>query len=126
MTPLRIISLIELLKGAAALVVSLVLYGGFLQEFLAPAYVHLKELNPHTLFFLTGLVLLFVVLRFAEAYGLWFRKPWGLTLGLLSSSIYLPFEFYELHQNATAIKAIVIGVNLCVLAYFLRKRATVH
>ncbi len=127
MSPLKLISLIEILKGFAGLGVSLILYEDSFPISLSPwLFHHLKALNPHTLFLLTGLAALFTMVRFFEAYGLWFQKSWGFTLGLVSTVIYLPFEVYELMTGPTLMKSGVIIVNLAVLVYLAKRKAIVR
>ena len=48
---------------------------------------------------LQALILLaagYVVLRFFEAYGLWYQRTWGQWLGALSGGLYVPFELWHL------------------------------
>ncbi|HSE14301.1 MAG TPA: DUF2127 domain-containing protein, partial [Candidatus Deferrimicrobium sp.] len=39
--------------------------------------------------------LLYVVVRFIEAFGLWHRKLWAQWFGVLSGGIYIPVELFE-------------------------------
>src|ERR1700682_6674562 len=35
------------------------------------------------------------LLRFVEAYGLWYAKAWAEWIALISGTLYLPFEIYK-------------------------------
>jgi uncharacterized membrane protein (DUF2068 family) len=59
---------------------------------------------------------LYAVVRFAEAYGLWFNRKWAQWLGAVSGVIYVPFELYALSKGVTALKLATLGINLLVVA----------
>lgn len=65
-------------------------------------------------------MLLYALVRFAEAYGLWWERRWAEWLAALSGGIYVPVEIYELSRGVSAIKAAALVLNLCVVAYVLR------
>jgi len=66
-----------------------------------------------------GLLMLFAatyaLIRFVEAYGLWFSKAWARWLGLISSGMYVPFELYYFIKSPGWTTLAVLGVNLCVI-----------
>jgi len=39
---------------------------------------------------------IYVTLRFIEAYGLWYIRPWAEWLAIASGTIYVPFEALDL------------------------------
>jgi uncharacterized membrane protein (DUF2068 family) len=55
------------------------------------------------------------VVRFAEAYGLWYHQRWAEWFGFLAGGIYIPFELYELFQKVTLIKLAILLVNLFIV-----------
>jgi uncharacterized membrane protein (DUF2068 family) len=59
------------------------------------------------------------VIRFAEAYGLWFKRRWGEWIAALSGGIYVPFEIYELWRGFSAIKLAALVLNVLVVAYMI-------
>jgi uncharacterized membrane protein (DUF2068 family) len=59
---------------------------------------------------------LYSLVRFVEAYGLWYHRQWAEWFGLLTGGIYIPAELYELFQGATMIKLIILIVNVFVVA----------
>ena len=69
---------------------------------------------------LRSLVLLasgYVVLRFCEAYGLWYQRTWGQWLGALSGALYVPFEVRHLIEKPTIAAVVVLVSNLLVVGY---------
>jgi uncharacterized membrane protein (DUF2068 family) len=63
------------------------------------------------------LALLYSSMRFIEAYGLWFAKRWAEWFALVSGSIYLPIELYELTKGVSWLKIILVLINLLIVLY---------
>jgi uncharacterized membrane protein (DUF2068 family) len=61
--------------------------------------------------------LLYSVVRFAEAVGLWLQRQWAAWFGLLTGGIYIPVEMFELTRGITWPKVIVLSVNAVIVAY---------
>ena len=60
---------------------------------------------------LTAMV--YAAVRFAEAYGLWRQRAWAEWFAILTGSLYLPVELYELTVSVTAVKvAVFLGQPL--------------
>ncbi len=66
---------------------------------------------------LAALAFLYAVVRFVEAYGLWRLRAWAEWFAIISGSLYLPIEAYELFQRVTWVRALVLVVNAFVVAY---------
>jgi uncharacterized membrane protein (DUF2068 family) len=66
---------------------------------------------------LAAIAMVYVLLRFVEAYGLWGRRRWAQWLAALSGGVYLPVELYELVHRPGIVKAGIFAVNLLVVAY---------
>ncbi len=64
-----------------------------------------------------GGTILYVIIRFAEATGLWLEKQWAEWFALISGCLYLPIEIYELARHATLIKWAIFATNLLIVAY---------
>lgn len=64
---------------------------------------------------LTLAALAYASLRFIEAYGLWRTRNWARWLGLISTSIYVPFEIYYLIKGPGWTTFSVLMINLLVL-----------
>jgi uncharacterized membrane protein (DUF2068 family) len=63
--------------------------------------------------------LIYAVVRFAEAYGLWQDREWAEWFALLSGSMYLPWEIYSLLRHPHVIKWIVLSGNVAIVLYML-------
>jgi uncharacterized membrane protein (DUF2068 family) len=66
--------------------------------------------------------MLYAIVRFAEAYGLWREQTWAEWFGIISGALYLPLEIYELTVRVSAIKVSVLLVNLVVVGCLTRVR----
>jgi len=59
----------------------------------------------------------YAVLRFAEAFGLWFGKRWAEWFAVASGAFYIPFEVYALWERATWLRAATLAANVAIVAY---------
>lgn len=67
------------------------------------------------LILIASFAILYSSLRFAEGYGLWREANWAKWIGLVSSLIYLPYEFYDLLKHPGIFPVIFITINLIVI-----------
>jgi uncharacterized membrane protein (DUF2068 family) len=67
-------------------------------------------------------VTVYVTLRFIEAYGLWYLRPWAEWLAFASGAIYIPFEAADLLRHPTWFRVLVIVVNIGIVLYMLMLR----
>jgi uncharacterized membrane protein (DUF2068 family) len=68
---------------------------------------------------LAGGATAYAMVRFIEAYGLWRRRVWAEWFALLSTSLYLPLELYEVAKRATISAAVVLLLNTIIVLYLL-------
>ncbi len=130
---LRIVAVIDIIKGSTILAMGL----GILRaqshvlEQGGQSLLRLLDLDPtqgapykfleflHAADMEHGLLMLcaaaYALLRFVEAYGLWFTKSWARWLGLISSGIYVPFELYYFIKSPSWTTFIVMSINLIVV-----------
>ena len=137
----RAVAIIEALKGALVLIAGFGLLSLVHRdlEAIAERLVRQSHLNPARhyprvfieaashindtrLRALAALAFLYAVVRFIEAYGLWHMRAWAQWFGIISGSIYLPVEVYELFKHPTWVKGAVFLVNVVVVAYLLYAR----
>lgn len=59
----------------------------------------------------------YIVIRLAEAYGLWKEKIWGEWLGALSGALYIPLEVAHLWHRPTLINAGVLLANILMVGF---------
>lgn len=86
---------------------------------------HIPELAKMLMHDLTGsrlhllilLAAIYALMRFVEAYGLWFEKRWAEWFALVSGGVYLPVEIYELAKGFSWLKMGVFGINLVIVGY---------
>src|SRR6476660_3680399 len=62
------------------------------------------------------------IVRFVEAYGLWRERTWAEWFALISGTLYVPFEVYELVRRTTLIHIAVLLINLVIVLYMLYLR----
>jgi uncharacterized membrane protein (DUF2068 family) len=61
--------------------------------------------------------LLYSLVRFVEAYGLWHERPWAEWFGVLTAGIYIPLELFEIARGVTWPKVTLLIVNVGIVAY---------
>ena len=64
----------------------------------------------------------YALLRFVEAYGLWYTLPWAEWLAFASGAVYVPFEISDLIRHPTRFALLVLVVNLVIVLYMLYLR----
>lgn len=130
---LRIVAVIDIIKGALVLAIGLGLLSaqshvlenggvsllrlldiaptlGLPRKFLAVLHAADAE---HGLLVLAAVA--YAILRFVEAFGLWFMRGWARWLGIFSAGIYVPFELYYFVRQPSLTSAGVMAINLVVL-----------
>ena len=131
---LRIIAIIEVLKGSLVLVATAMVASSswtmvtFMER--VTHYMHLKQDGHIGHFFnvtiahlppgvLIWLAVAYMTLRFAEAYGLWKERHWGEWLAVLSAGVYVPAEIYELCLHYSHVKVAVLVVNVAIILFLI-------
>jgi uncharacterized membrane protein (DUF2068 family) len=64
--------------------------------------------------------LVYALIRFAEAYGLWRAKHWAEWFAVISAGIYLPVELEHFAHRPTAFNAGIILFNVALILYLAR------
>jgi len=133
---LRVVSLFEATKGLLVL-----LAGSGLLEYIhkdfhlaAEHLVRRFHLNPASryprifldlaenvtdaqLWALALSALVYAVIRFVEAYGLWLQRRWAEWFGLFAGAIYVPLEIFEVTRKVTWPRVSLLIVNIAIVAY---------
>lgn len=130
---LRVVAVVDVVKGVLILGLALgILHasshvlenGGILllhlldvdQTLAIPrGFLHLMQLADGERGWITVAAAAYASLRFVEAYGLWFTRNWARWLGLVSSSIYVPFELYYFLRGPSLTTFSVMLVNIVVV-----------
>ena len=133
---LRAVALFEALKGALVLVAGFGLArainsdaGEFAERLVHRLHLDAAKRFPRIfidlannlsdgqLWALAALAIAYSMVRFAEAYGLWFARRWGEWIAALSGGIYVPVEIYELSRSVSTVKLAALILNTLVVAY---------
>ena len=144
---LRAVAVFEAIKGALVILAGLGVLALIHRDVqaLAENLIDFLRLNPERhyphifieaagrltdarLRFLALAAFAYSTIRFAEAYGLWHKRAWAEWFAIISGSLYLPFEVYELLRHQTVFKGLVLLTNLAVVCYmiYLKHYATQH
>ena len=59
------------------------------------------------------------VVRFIEAYGLWFARPWAEVFAAASGAVYMPFEVYSWWRHHHWHSALAFVLNLVVVVFMI-------
>jgi len=71
------------------------------------------------LWILAGFALAYAAIRGIEAYGLWLQKGWAEWFAVFSGAVYIPAEVYGLLRGVTWTKLLLLGINVCIVAYLI-------
>jgi len=75
------------------------------------------QVTDSKLWAVAGGAMAYSSLRFIEAYGLWMERAWAEWLALISGTIYLPFEIYEIVRRPDWIRITIFLINVGVVLY---------
>lgn len=133
---IRVVALFEAAKGLLVLLTGFGLLAYIHKDlhFAAERLVRHFHLNPASryprifldladhvtdtqLWTLALFALLYAVIRFVEAYGLWRQRPWAEWFAALVGGIYIPLELFELTRGVTWPKVTLLVVNAGIVAY---------
>jgi len=78
---------------------------------------HLLNLKSGTLKVVLFIALLYAVVEWTEAIGLWFEKRWAEYLTVLATAGFLPLEIRELLHRVTALRVFALVINLALLIW---------
>jgi uncharacterized membrane protein (DUF2068 family) len=136
---IRVVAYFEALKGAVVLLAATGLLSLVHRDLYAVAaalveHAHLNPASRYPQIFLdaaaklqdTRLLLLaagaamYSLIRFAEAYGLFFERAWAEVLAAVSGGIYVPFEVMGLVHKPTWHGAALLVINVVVVGIMVR------
>ncbi len=61
----------------------------------------------------------YAVVRFIEAYGLWYGRRWAEWFAALSGGVYIPFEIFALYKGVTWLSLGALALNLAIVIFML-------
>ena len=74
-------------------------------------------LNSGTLAMLAIAAAGYAVLEFVEGTGLWLLKRWGEYFAAVATSVFIPYEIYDLTAKVTVLRVLAFLVNVALVVY---------
>jgi uncharacterized membrane protein (DUF2068 family) len=78
--------------------------------------LHAKQ---STLNLIASGLLVYAALQIVEGIGLWSLKRWGEYVAVVGTSVFIPLEVYELTENISWLKIVVLLINIAAVLYLL-------
>jgi uncharacterized membrane protein (DUF2068 family) len=78
---------------------------------------HVVNAKPSTLNLIAFGILLYGLLQVAEGVGLWSLQRWGEYVAVVGTTLFIPFEVYELTDKISWLKIVVLVVNVAAVLY---------
>lgn len=78
-------------------------------------------LQPHSVLVISLVSMAYAALLLTEGVGLWFEFSWAAYLTVISTSLFLPFELYEVVERITTLRIGVLLLNLVIVLYLVRQ-----
>ena len=80
-----------------------------------------KLLNARhsTLNLIAAGLLFYGALQLFEGIGLWSLKRWGEYVAVVGTTVFIPFEVYELVEKVTVLRVVALAVNVAAVLYLL-------
>jgi uncharacterized membrane protein (DUF2068 family) len=75
--------------------------------------------KPSTLNLIAFGILFYGLLQVVEGIGLWSLKRWGEYVAVVGTTLFVPFEIYELTDKISWLKIAVLAVNVAAVLYLL-------
>jgi uncharacterized membrane protein (DUF2068 family) len=77
------------------------------------------ELTSAKLYAVAAAAVAYSLLRFLEAYGLWYAYAWAEWVALVSGALYLPFEILKVAEHASWFHIAILAINLAIVFYMI-------
>lgn len=78
-------------------------------------------LQPHSVLMMGIVSLAYAGLLLTEGIGLWFEVSWAAYLTVVSTSLFLPFELYEVIERGSALRIGALLLNLVIVLYLIKQ-----
>ena len=78
---------------------------------------HSFTLDARTLTYLAIGLVLYALIELTEGVGLWLGKRWGEYFAMVATSVFLPYEIYDLTVKITWLRIGALVINLLLVAY---------
>ncbi len=80
-----------------------------------------RQLTDARLALMAAIALTYSLVRFIEAYGLWYCKRWAEWFAAISGSIYIPLEIYELFHGGGRLTVLALVINILVVGLMVKE-----
>ena len=78
-------------------------------------------LQPHSVLVVALVSLGYAGMLLLEGVGLWLERSWAAYLTVISTSLLLPFELYEVIDRVSILRVGVLLLNLVIVLYLVRQ-----
>jgi uncharacterized membrane protein (DUF2068 family) len=78
---------------------------------------HAFNLTPRTLTYLALGLAAYALIELLEAIGLWLGQRWGEYFAMVATSVFLPYEIYDLTVKITWLRIAAFVINLALVVY---------
>jgi uncharacterized membrane protein (DUF2068 family) len=93
----------------------------FEQRLLREALAFLSGMSPARIQIIATATFAYAALFLIEGVGLWRGRHWGEVLTVAATSSLVPIEVYEIARHVTAVKILVLVLNLAIVAYLIAR-----
>src|SRR5437870_4447872 len=76
-------------------------------------------LQPQSLLAMSVTTFTYAGLELTEGLGLWFERAWAAYLTVISTSLFIPFELYEIFEKVTVLRVGALLVNVAIVLYLI-------
>ena len=83
---------------------------------------HSFMLTPRTLDYLAIGLAAYAVIELVESVGLWLGQRWGEYFAMVATSVFLPYEIYDLTVKVTWLRVAALAINLLLVIYLVWSR----
>ena len=83
---------------------------------------HSFTLTPRTLTYLAIGLAIYALIELTESVGLWLGKRWGEYFAMIATSVFLPYEIYDLTLKVTWLRVTAFVINLLLVVYLVWTR----
>jgi uncharacterized membrane protein (DUF2068 family) len=88
-------------------------------RFIHSLLAKILAVNPKQLRELSVGTFVYAAILLTEGIGLLLRKHWAEYFTIISTGIFIPLEVYELAKHLTAVKLLVLVVNVAIVVYLI-------
>src|SRR5438093_7279881 len=78
-------------------------------------------LRPESVLVMSLVSVAYAALLLIEGVGLWLEFSWAAYLTVVSTSLFVPFEVYEIVKRVSTLRVVVLLVNLLIILYLIKQ-----